>query len=507
MIEMDYINFQNNLSTKKELKKHPAPELLDSAYRLEVSSAFYLFHELSLADMAHIIMLMEKEIVPQQSGSQLLKALLKAHDIPLSEFPLELSQGDFYNCRESYLHQIAPESAGWQRVARARREATNIAFLMAVRERLVSLMESHENLANVFLQKSEEHIHTLMPDYTYLQQAQPTTFAHYLLGFVYPLKRDLSRLRGCFERINRSPGGLGSVNGSRLPIDRERLAELLGFDGIIPHTRDAMWQADMPGEVSSCASTLQLNIDRLAEDLQIWNTGEFDFIQLDEKYCRDSVIMPQKKNPYSLTYLRGLTNMSINHSAAMSSLGRTPSGQPDNRIFAYVELPSLLDKTIQAVRLMEGIIRSLKVNKSAMLEKFKYGYSQATDLAEVIMLETKLCYRRAHKIVQKVVKRAAAENVPAEAISTELIDQIATEVLGYPLNIPAQTIVDALDPKKIVSTRQGVGGASEKSIQKMMKDCRDEIKEFQKWRQRAQARMNEAEEKLIKLARNKAKSG
>jgi len=502
---MDYTNFMNSLYAKKESKSYPAPELLDSAFRLEVSSAFYFFHELSLADMAHVLMLMEKDIIPQKAGSRLLKTLLKAHNIPLSEFPLDLSLGDFYNCRESYLCKIDPEASGWQRTGRARREATNIAFLKAVRKRLISLIESHENFGYTLLKKAKEHIHTLMPDYTYLQQAQPTTFAHYLLGFVYPLIRDLSRLYCCFKRINRSPGGLGSVNGSRLPLDRKRVADLLGFDGIITHTRDAMWQADIPIEISSCATNLLINLDRLAEDLQIWHTCEFNFIQLDKKYCRDSVIMPQKKNPYSLAYLRGLTNMSISGSTAMFSLGRTPSGQPDNRIFAYVELPRLLDQTIKAVSLMTGIVNSLKVNESVMSEKFIYGYTQATDIAEVIMLETGLPYRTAHNIVQKLVEKAKSENIPAIDISTEIIDQISKELLGFALNIPAQAVIDALNPEKIVAARKGIGGASKKSVQNMIKDCQNEIAKSQKWREHTQERIKKAREDLLDLTKKAAK--
>ena len=134
-----------------------------------------------------------------------------------------------------------------------------------------------------------------MPDYTYLQAAQPTTFGHYLLGFTYPLLRDLARLDCLLEKVNRSPLGCGSTNGSRLPQGREQLAELLGFADIIPHARDAMWQADLSIENTALLTACIVNLSRLAEDLQIFSTQEFALVELDDQHARASKIMPQKK--------------------------------------------------------------------------------------------------------------------------------------------------------------------------------------------------------------------
>jgi argininosuccinate lyase len=181
---------------------------------------------------------------------------------------------------------------------------------------------------------AEQHTATILPDFTYLQHAQPTSLAHYLLAFVLPILRDFARLQACFQRVNQCSGGIGSVNGSRLPFKRERLAELLGFDGAITHTRDAMWQADMPVEIMADVVAAVINLDRLGEDLQMWATQEFDLVELADGYCRESVIMPQKKNPYSLAFVRGAAGVLIGQLTAMSNVGRTLSGQPDSRIFA-----------------------------------------------------------------------------------------------------------------------------------------------------------------------------
>lgn len=499
-------DYQEVLSPDDKPRRNSAPELIRSANRLEVSNASVLYNELSLADMAHIIMLMEAEIVPKRSGQKLLGAFLEAHAIPISEFPLDPSLGDFYNCREHYIKELVPDVAGWQRVARARREATNIAFQIAVRRRLLALLRGLGELASALVIQAKKHVDTVMPDYTYLHQAQPTTFAHYLLGFVYPMLRDASRLRACFEHVNLSPGGIGSVNGSRLPINRTRLAKLLGFDGVVHHTRDAMWQADIPIEVTASTVALLVNLSRLAEDLQIWTTQEYNLVDLADCYCRDSVIMPQKKNPYSLNYIRGLANVTIGNLVGMANVGRTPTGQPDNRIFAYGEVPSLLDKTLEAAQLMAGVVSTIKVNISVMADKLKLGYSQATDLAEAIMLATGLPYQTAHTVVQKVVNVAIKNDISAKQISAEMIDNASKTVLGRTLNLSPEAIKKALDPSDIISTRTGIGGAAEKPMQEMLKQCQERITEIQAWQDETENRLMNAEANLVNQVKKTVKS-
>ena len=144
-----------------------------------------------------------------------------------------------------------------------------------------------------------------MPDQTYLQQAQPSTFGHYVLSFVYPAVRDAHRLLDEFDDINRSPAGAGCVNGTRLLDDRTFVAAALGFDEVIEHTRDAMWQIDGLIHVLASAASLLSTQSKLAEDLEIWSSSEFDFVDLADAYTRSSILMPQKRNPYSLSIVRG----------------------------------------------------------------------------------------------------------------------------------------------------------------------------------------------------------
>ena len=196
---------------------------------------------------------------------------------------------------------------------------------------MLGLAEVLTTTGKAITARAREFRTALLPDYTYLQAAQPTTFGHYLLGFAYPTLRDLDRIRALYGRVNQSPAGCGSTNGSRLPQDRERLRELLGFEALVRHARDAMWQADLPIEAAAVLTAVLINLDRLAEDLQIYATEEFALVELDDRHARASKIMPQKKNPFALTHVRGAASTMIGTLAASAAIGSNAigaAGQP-----------------------------------------------------------------------------------------------------------------------------------------------------------------------------------
>jgi argininosuccinate lyase len=339
-----------------------------------------------------------------------------------------------------------------------------------------------------------------MPDYTYLQHAQPTTLAHYLLSFVYPLLRDLDRLQGCFLRTNRSPAGIGSINGSRLPVDRRRLAELLGFDGVIVNTRDAMWQVDGPVEITAMVTALLLHLDRLAEDLQIWNTAEFDLVELADRHARISLIMPQKKNPYSLAFVRGMAGNLMGRMVSMAAVGKTPSAQMDNRIFVVGEVPRALELAIETVRLMAGVVSGLKFNTALMAQRAAEGYAQATDLAEVIMQTAQVNYRAAHRVVGLAIRLALEHGVPAGEIPPALLNEAARQVLGHTLELPTDTLSSLADPAAIVATRQCFGGAAAEPVRAMLEECRASLSTCETWQAQTALRLAHTEQGLITLA-------
>jgi argininosuccinate lyase len=244
-----------------------------------------------------------------------------------------------------------------------------------------------------------------------------------------------------------------------------------------------------------------VNLDRLAEDLQVWATQEFHLVELADEYSRTSVIMPQKKNPYSLAYVRGLANVSIGGLAAMANVGRTPSGQPDSRIFAYGDVPRTLERTREAVELMGGVVATLSVNPDRMAERAGLGYTQATDLAEEIMRTCRVPYQSAHRLVGHLVAQALEDGVPAEQITPEMVDQAAQTVLGRPLNLSPAILAEALDPRAIVATRSGIGGAASAPMEAMIEECHEGLRSVRAWRVDTGERIRTAQEALLLLAR------
>jgi argininosuccinate lyase len=481
------------------LASGPAPELVATAFAHELATQLPLFDGMSQADLAHTVALIEAGIVPATPGRELLAALLELHQRPPNFVP-DPARGDLYTNREAWLAARTP-ATGWLGAGRARRESTTIGYRIALRDRLLGLAGALLAAGAALLDRADEYRAALMADYTYLQPAQPTTFGHYLLTFAYPLLRDLDRLQELFGRTNRSPAGCGSVNGSRLPQDRARLAELLGFDGLAQHARDAMWQPDSPIETLSVVVAALVNLDRMAEDLQIFATAEFNLIDLADGHSRASVIMPQKKNPYALNYIRGVANQLLGALASSAAIGRTPSGQVDNRTFAYGDVPHALDTASGAAALMAGVVRELRFNAPLAAERLAGGFAPATDLAEVITLETGLDFRSAHRVVGRLVRDTSTAGRSMRDLTSADLDAAAQAVLDHPLHLPAATFAGALDPASAVAARQGPGGAAAAPLAAMLDECRTALAAHATWREQTTAHLLAAEEMLLRQAR------
>lgn len=228
------------------LASPPASELVAYAFAEELNNQLELAEAMGRVDLAYTLALLEAGTVPREAGRALMAALLELHENPAALAP-DPANGDLYTNREAWLIARTP-AAGWLGAGRARREATTTAFHLVARERALTLAAALVSVADEIVTQAEAHRDALIADYTYLQAGQPTTFGHYLLGFAYPILRDLERARAFCERLDRSPAGCGSTNGSRLAPDRQRIADLLGFAALAPHARDAMWQADIPIE-------------------------------------------------------------------------------------------------------------------------------------------------------------------------------------------------------------------------------------------------------------------
>ncbi len=480
------------------LASGPSEGLIQTAFKKELDEQADLFEGMSWVDLAHTLVMMEAGVVPGVAGQDLLSALLKLHERP-ADFTLDPARGDLYTNREAWLATQTGASA-WLGTGRARREATTTAFLIKLRGGLLSLAEALTTTGQSMTAKARELRTALMPDYTYLQSAQPTSFGHYLLGFVYPILRDLDRLRGLYARVNRSPAGCGSTNGSRLPQDRGRLRKLLGFDELVTHARDAMWQADLPIETAAVLTAVLVNLDRLAEDLQIYATEEFALIELDDRHARASKIMPQKKNPYALAHIRGVASAMIGTLAASAAAGRTPSGQPDNRLPLYGLIPRAIEDTHGAVDLMGEVVQFLTFNEQHGRRRLDRGFALATDLAEVLVLESGLNFRQAHRLVGHLVRRHLTDG-DLNRLTPDELAATALEALGQKVQLSQTALRNALDPETAVSARFAAGGAAPQAMEAMITECERALVEADAWTRQQRQRLQMAEDSLLQTIR------
>ena len=449
----------------------PAPELVASGFLLENADAPLLHAGLNAADLAHVLDLRSRGVIPAEAAGRLLALLLETDATPAEEFPYNPEFGEPYNSRERFFHSRIGDDAGWLHAGRPRREAVRIALRLHLRTQIAELVGDAAALADTLASTSAAHSRTWMPDQTYLQHAQPSTFGHYLLSFAYPVLRDARRLVDALDWTNTSPGGAGCVNGSRLLDDRGPVARMLGFDGVIEHTRDAMWQTDGLVDVLAAAASLVGTQSKLAEDLEIWASSEFDYVTIADGFSRSSVLMPQKRNPYALSIIRGASGTLIGRLSGFLAVIKSPSARSDNLIYAYGEVPRALDMALRTTRLTDGVARTLQVNGVRMWAALEGGFSQATDLAEYVMQTCDLDYRTAYQVVGSAVRTASAAGLRGIDLDGAMLDAAATELTGRSLGLTGSALAEVLDPRNIVETRTAAGGAAPPVVEAMAADC------------------------------------
>ena len=396
------------LGTAARITSGPAPELVEAGYALEIGDAPLLHRGLTLADLAHLVELVECGALTRDEAAPVGAVLLKLLDSPAAEFPYDPVYGDAYNSRERELERELGPAAGRLHLGRTRREAGRIAFRLALRDRLLSLHTDVAAFARAVADQATSQAGTLWADTTYLQPAQPSTFGHYLGGFAEQAVRHLDRIEVAYGLVDVSPGGAGGVGGTRLPLDRGRLAQGLGFGAVGPHTRDAMWSADVLADAVLAAAQAVTTISQLASDLEIFASPAFGYVTLDASLCRASVLMPQKRNPYALPVLRGGAGTLVGRLTGLLATGLTPSARTDNWLYAYGEVAGALDLAGRLVRLGTAVVTGLSVDADVLAEQAVSHFTAAADLAEELTQRYRLDYRTAYRVVGRAVASALA---------------------------------------------------------------------------------------------------
>lgn len=469
---------------KKRIPKTSLNDLVEIPHERELASSSPFLRYFDLADLAHLKALKKINIIDRKQLLQFQKILKTASQMDLK---MKADLGDVYSNREHYFSKKSLLLSGVLGLGRARRETNTIAFHLYCRRLILDLNESIVGLVQELCILSSSHKMTLMPDYTYLQPAVPTTLSHYLLSFVGPLLRQRLILNECYQLVNIFPGGIGSTNGSRVSIDRTSLALSLGFRKPVTHTRDAIWQSDLITSIYGPLTALSLTLNRMSNDLLFFASPSNGFVSIAEKFSRKSVIMPQKKNPYHLSYLRGQLGSVLGKMTANIMQNATPTLQCDNRMFAYGDLPETIASVSKSIQLMEIILNSSKFKKENMAAALDRTFLLSTDFAEMLVNKYKINYRTAHEAIRQVIQSNSEGELGIDFIRSTL----------KTLNLPVK---DArffkMTYKNSVIEKKQEGGVSPLSVQKMIIQFDKEAKSIRKEIRSEKIRNLKAEKKL-----------
>jgi len=487
------------LCTDGRLSQPPEDILVASAFKSELQEQLCLSEEMNRVDIAHVIGLVEAKVIKKKVGADLLNALQKLQENP-TDFQADPKFGDLFTNRENWLEQHS-SAVGWLCAGRARRESTTVAYHLTIKKILLDLADEITALMRVMMIQVSAHKASVMPDYTYMQPGQPTTFGHYLHSFVFMLMRDLARIESLYGRVNCCPAGCGGINGSTLQIDREKLSSLLGFARPVMHTRDAMWQADISIEIASVSTSILVTLDRFCEDVLYFVTEEFNYIELQDSCSRASKVMPQKKNPYALAYIRALANKAIGIQNMVVVSQRTPTGQIDNRLFLYGEIPFVLKKSIEGIGLLKNVVEGLQFKTSNAVNRVRESYAMAAELAEQISVENNLDYRTAHKIVGKIVRNFIHLKKHLFELTELELNEAASDVVGRPISCSRQILEILNSPHVAIEKKSGLGGTSKERIKEMIEYSKQEINYYKKWTDNEREKITQAENALSQYMR------
>jgi len=464
---------------------------MDGDYIHSLEADKWLFHADLLVDKAHVVMLAERGIIRAEEAAAILKSLqnlqLQSEVFTERELP---NYEDVHTAIESWVtREIGDNAGGRMHTARSRNDEVATCIRIALRDELLRLMKELNELRRALIESAAENIETVMPGYTHLQHAQPTTLAHHLLAHADAFARDFARLITVYERVNVSPLGAAAFAATGFPIDRERTAELLGFDSILENSMDAVSTRDFVIEAVSCYANLMTNLSRLAEEIILWSSSEFGFISLPEEYATGSSIMPQKRNPDYAELVRARAGSVYGCLLSILSICKAlPYSY--NRDLQEVT-PHLLRATeisTSSVAVMRGYVTKLELNKERMAYEAKVGFTTATELADTIVRETGLPFRTAYRIVASMAEEKEKEHEHANIADADLnrIDEFSVRIAGKrvsELGLTPGSVKEALDIVSNINRRNVTGGPAREEVLRMLRAREDDLNRDDKLRE------------------------
>ncbi len=458
---------------------------------------------------AHNIMLYEQGIIKKEELKKILEVLEEIKkDFIDGKIKLQEGYEDIHEFLESkVIERIGVEAGGKLHTARSRNDQVALDIRMKLRSLINEASDNLLNLIEALINLALKELNSPIILYTHLQQAQLGLFSHYLMAYAEAFSRDFERLNECYKRINLNPLGACAIAGTKFPINRVRTTELLGFDGIVENSIDASSFRDFEVETIAALSILMLNLTRMVEDLILWSSREFNFIELADEYASSSSIMPQKKNPCILELIRGKTGEVFGSLIGLLTIFK---GLPSGYNRDLQETKKLLwrcFKTVNAsLKIFINIIKTLNLNKTRIEKMIDEGYLMATELAEELSLKKGLSFREAHKLVGELIKKMLYENKKMNKLSPNLIEQLSNQVLGKTINVSQEELENILDFKKALLEKRSLGAPSPKEVEKEISKIKKKIEEYKVQLSTRINKVNEALEELQRLVNDYIKN-
>ena len=419
--------------------------------------------------MAHVKMLAKQGILTENERDQIL-AGLEGILSDVTEGRLEISDKyeDIHSFVEATLIDRIGEAGKKLHTGRSRNDQVALDMKLYTRDEIEELDKLLKEILEVLLSIMKENTETFMPGFTHLQKAQPITLAHHMGAYFEMFKRDRSRMHDIYERMNYCPLGSGALAGTTYPLDREYTAELLGFYGPTLNSMDSVADRDYIIELMSALSTVMMHLSRFSEEVIIWNSNEYRFVEIDDAYSTGSSIMPQKKNPDIAELVRGKTGRVY---GALTSILTTMKGIPlaynkdmqEDKEFAF----DAIDTVKGCLALFTGMLRTMKFRKEVMENSAKNGFTNATDAADYLVNHG-VAFRDAHGIVGQLVLYCIDKDIALDDMTLEEYKAISP--------VFEEDIYEAISMKSCVEKRMTIGAPGKAAMEKVIAIYEDYLK-------------------------------
>lgn len=457
-----------------KLKTPPDPlvvkYLIAPGIRSDIKYRYQAFLE---CNKAHVLMLARQNIISKTVAADILRCnneLAAMGDSP--NFEIDFGREDFYFNIEAYLiEHVGIEIGGQQHTARSRNDLYATCARLGVRKVYFDLCKTFNEMRCAILDVAAQNTDAVFAGYTHMQPSEPITFAHYCSAILGALQRDYRRISHCYESLNQCPLGGCSMGSTTWSIDREYTSKLLGFDAPIDNSIDCVASRDFITEILATLSLAANTLSRFCQDLYVWATPDYGYIEVSDSCAVCSSIMPQKKNPWVLEHIKA--KAAHVEGAFISALNVLK-----NVIYSHSEdtcgetakyLFEGMSEMKEMCELMRVSIKGITVNKAHMIEKARGDFCTVTELANCLVRRDKISFRMAHDIVAEVVAYMVEHNKNADEIGKEVVNSIFERLFGRVSTLTDDEIKAALDPQKIAGAKTILGGTAPKEVMRQLK--------------------------------------